>query len=141
MGGLHEGHLSLVRRSLAACGFTTVSIFVNPTQFGPHEDLSRYPRTWDADLASLADERADLVFAPTEDKIYPDGFSTYVEPPAVAQPLEGQFRPRHFHGVATVVLKLFHLVAPDIAFFGQKDYQQARVIQDMVRDLESGTAD
>ncbi len=136
MGALHEGHLSLVRRSVSECDLTVVTIFVNPTQFGPHEDFSRYPRTLDSDLETLADARADLVFVPFADQMYPEGFSTYVEPPEVARPLEGICRPGHFRGVATVVLKLFNLVAADIAFFGQKDYQQARVIQDMTRDLD-----
>ena len=136
MGALHEGHLSLVRRSVAECDITVVTIFVNPTQFGPQEDLSRYPRTMETDLALLAQERTDFVFAPAADEVYPKGFSTYVEPPAVSQPLEGQCRPGHFRGVATVVLKLFNLVAADVAYFGQKDFQQARVIQDMVRDLD-----
>ncbi len=136
MGALHEGHLSLVRRCVATCDFTVVTIFLNPTQFGPREDLSKYPRTEQADVALLAREQVDLVFAPPARAIYPEGFSTYVEPPAIAQPLEGQCRPGHFRGVATVVLKLFNLVAADRAFFGQKDYQQARVIQDMVRDLD-----
>jgi pantoate--beta-alanine ligase len=136
MGALHEGHLSLVRRSVALCDVTVVTIFVNPTQFGPTEDFSQYPRTMEADLQMLCRERADLVFAPTPDQIYRPGFSTYVEPPAVAQPLEGLCRPGHFRGVATIVLKLFHLVGADVAFFGRKDFQQARVIQTMVDDLD-----
>jgi pantoate--beta-alanine ligase len=121
MGALHEGHLSLVRRSVAECDFTVVTIFVNPTQFGPHEDFARYPRTFEADLAGLAREQTDLVYAPTVDQIYRPGFSTYVEPPAVSLPLEGVCRPGHFRGVATIVLKLFHLIPADVAYFGQKD--------------------
>ncbi len=136
MGALHEGHLSLVRRSVATCDFTVATIFVNPTQFGPQEDFSQYPRTEDADRALLAREKVDLIFAPPANVIYPAGFSTYVEPPAVARPLEGECRPGHFRGVATIVLKLFNLVNADRAFFGQKDYQQSRVIEDMVRDLD-----
>ncbi|MFO7905069.1 MAG: pantoate--beta-alanine ligase [Planctomycetota bacterium] len=135
MGALHEGHLSLVRRGVSECDFTVVTIFVNPTQFGPREDFARYPRSLDTDLALLAKERANLVFAPEADTMYPEGFSTHVEPPSVAGPLEGEFRPGHFRGVVTIVLKLFHLIAADVAYFGQKDYQQARVIQDMARDL------
>lgn len=135
MGALHEGHLSLVRQCVSSCDFTVVTIFVNPTQFGPHEDYSQYPRTWETDLELLRRERVNLVFAPAVETMYPDGFSTGVQPPAVAEPLEGACRPGHFQGVATVVLKLFQLVPADAAFFGQKDYQQSRVIQDMVRDL------
>lgn len=135
MGALHDGHLSLVRASRARCAATAVTIFVNPTQFGPHEDLTRYPRTWEADLESLAEARADLVFAPPVELMYPAGFSTYVEPPEVARPWEGVCRPTHFRGVATVVLKLFHLLPADVAFFGQKDFQQCLVVRRMVRDL------
>ncbi|MHB8862710.1 MAG: pantoate--beta-alanine ligase [Pirellulaceae bacterium] len=136
MGALHEGHLSLVRRSVAQCELTIVTIFVNPTQFGPQEDFRRYPRTWEADLQLLARAQADVVYAPTVDQIYCRGFSTYVEPPQVAHPLEGQCRPGHFRGVATIVLKLFHLIPADVAYFGQKDYQQSQVIQAMARDLD-----
>jgi len=136
MGALHEGHLSLVRTSVTACDLTVVTIFVNPTQFGPSEDFARYPRTLEADLQMLGRERADVVFAPTADQVYRAGFSTYVDPPDVARPLEGRCRPGHFRGVATIVLKLFHLIPADMAFFGQKDYQQARVIRAMVEDLD-----
>jgi pantoate--beta-alanine ligase len=135
MGALHEGHLSLVRRSRAECAGTVATIFVNPTQFGPREDLTRYPRDLEADLQLLAREGVDLVFAPSAEEMYPRGFSTYVEPPEVARLWEGACRPGHFRGVATVVMKLFHLIPADVAFFGQKDYQQLRVIQQMVRDL------
>jgi len=134
MGALHAGHLSLVDASRGQCGYTVVTIYVNPTQFAPHEDFARYPRTLQADLALLAG-RADLVFAPTDEEVYPAGYSTWVEVGSVAQPLEGQFRPTHFRGVATIVLKLFNMVQPDVAYFGQKDYQQALVVQQMVRDL------
>lgn len=136
MGALHEGHLSLVRRARAACDIAVATIFVNPTQFGPKEDFSKYPRTLDSDLAMLKSEGTDLVFVPEKDAIYPPGFSTYVEPPAVATTLEGAARPGHFRGVATVVLKLFHLVPAHIAFFGQKDFQQSLVIRRMVCDLD-----
>lgn len=135
MGALHEGHLSLVRASHAECSFTAVTIFVNPTQFGPNEDLDRYPRTWQADLDALAREDVDLVFAPQAAEIYPPGFSTFVEPPAAAAPWDGACRPGHFRGVATVVLKLFHLIPADFAYFGQKDFQQTLVIRRMVADL------
>lgn len=139
MGALHEGHLSLVRKSVAECDCTIVTIFVNPTQFGPQEDFEEYPRNLDTDVALLAEEKANVVFAPPTHRMYPEGFSTYVEPPTVAQPLEGLCRPGHFRGVATIVLKLFNLVPADTAYFGQKDYQQSRVIEDMARDLNVPT--
>lgn len=135
MGALHEGHLSLVRASRQACDVTVVTIFVNPTQFGPHEDLETYPRTLDADLDKLAELGVDLVFAPSNEEIYPPGFTTYVDPPSVSERLEGACRPGHFRGVATVVLKLFNIVPAHMAFFGEKDYQQSVVIRSMVRDL------
>jgi pantoate--beta-alanine ligase len=135
MGALHEGHLSLVRASKAECGLTVVSIYVNPTQFGPQEDLAKYPRTLASDMAALAALDTDVVFAPSDGEMYPDGCGTWVEPGRAAEPLEGQCRPGHFRGVATVVLKLFDIVQPDAAFFGQKDYQQALVIRRMVIDL------
>jgi len=136
MGALHEGHLSLVRRSVSRGDLVVVTIFVNPTQFGPSEDFAKYPRTLESDLALLAEAEADVVFAPAADQIYRPGFSTYVEPPEVAHPLEGRCRPGHFRGVATIVLKLFHLVPADVAYFGQKDFQQTRVIETMVEDLD-----
>jgi pantoate--beta-alanine ligase len=135
MGALHEGHLSLVRASRAECGLTAVSIYVNPTQFGPTEDLDKYPRTLAADLEALARCGADLVFAPTNAEMYPAGFDTWVEVGAAARPWEGECRPGHFRGVTTVVLKLLNQVRPDVAYFGQKDYQQALVIRRMVADL------
>ena len=135
MGALHEGHLSLVRAAQEQCEYVAVTIFVNPTQFAPTEDFSQYPRTIEEDLQALRDLNVDLVFMPEKDHLYPEGFSTYVLPPAVADPLEGQFRPEHFRGVATIVLKLFNLLPADIAFFGQKDYQQCQVIRRMVEDL------
>ena len=135
MGALHEGHLSLVQASKDQCDLTVVSIYVNPSQFGPREDLAKYPRTLQADLEALAALEAELVFAPTDKEMYPEGFCTWVEPGAVAEPLEGQCRSGHFRGVATVVLKLLEIVRPDAAYFGQKDFQQALVIRRMIRDL------
>ena len=136
MGALHEGHLSLVRKAKEQCDCVVVSIFVNPTQFGPQEDFSQYPRTLDADCELLRRENVDFVFAPPVDAMYPKGFETSVDVGSIAGPLEGRFRPGHFRGVATVVLKLFNMVQPDAAFFGQKDFQQVRVIQKMVADLD-----
>jgi len=135
MGALHAGHLSLVHIARQHAKIVVATIFVNPTQFGPHEDFGKYPRTLDADLQALSDARCNLVFVPSQADIYPPGFSTYVEPPAVAQPLEGVCRPGHFRGVATVVLKLFHVVPAHVACFGQKDFQQLLVIRRMVEDL------
>lgn len=135
MGALHEGHLSLVRAAREACDVTIVTIFVNPAQFGPHEDLDQYPRTMEDDLAALRELDVDLVFAPSREELYPEGFATYVEPPSIAQGYEGSFRPGHFRGVTTVVLKLFNIIPASMAFFGQKDYQQYRVIEQMVKDL------
>jgi len=135
MGALHDGHLSLVENSQQECDVTVTTIFVNPTQFGPQEDLDKYPRTLARDLELLAGPPASHVFVPSQEEIYPPGFSTFVDPPAVALPLEGAARPGHFRGVATVVLKLFNLVQPDVAYFGQKDYQQCLVVRRMVEDL------
>lgn len=135
MGALHDGHLSLVRRGQSLADDVVVSIFVNPTQFGPSEDFSRYPRTFQRDIELLSAESVAMVFAPTAGQMYADRFSTSISPPAVASPLEGLFRPGHFSGVCTVVLKLFQIVPAQVAVFGQKDFQQARVIQDMVADL------
>jgi len=135
MGALHAGHLALVQRSREECDVTVVTIFVNPTQFGPHEDFGKYPRTFEADCALLRDLKTDLVFVPTPELLYPAGFSCYVDPPAVSLPLEGTCRPGHFRGVATVVLKLFQILPATISYFGQKDYQQLAVIRHMVEDL------
>jgi pantoate--beta-alanine ligase len=135
MGALHEGHISLVRAAKAQCDATVVTIFVNPSQFGQGEDLAKYPRTLEADLAKLAACGADLVLAPASDDVYRPGHTTWVEVGAVAERLEGKFRPGHFRGVATIVLKLFNMSRAEVAFFGQKDYQQALVIQQMVEDL------
>ncbi|MCA9125710.1 MAG: pantoate--beta-alanine ligase [Planctomycetales bacterium] len=135
MGALHQGHLSLATRSCQECDITAVTIFVNPTQFGPHEDFSRYPRTLEQDLKMLQELGVDLVFTPSNERLYPNGYSTYVSPPDVAKPLEGVFRPGHFRGVATIVLKLFQILPANIAYFGQKDFQQLVVIQRMAEDL------
>lgn len=135
MGALHEGHLSLVRASKAECEFTVVSIYVNPTQFGPGEDLDKYPRTLDADLDALARCGVEAVLVPSDEEVYPEGHATRVEVAGVAEPLEGACRPGHFCGVATIVLKLLNMVQPDVAYFGQKDYQQWLVIRRMVEDL------
>ncbi len=139
MGALHEGHLSLVRAARKACDAVAVSLFVNPTQFGPNEDLARYPRTFDADCALLEAEGVDLLFAPTPAEMYPaHGLGTFVEVPGLSDRLDGQSRPGHFRGVATVVAKLFHIISPDRAYFGQKDAAQVAVLQAMVRDLDFG---
>jgi pantoate--beta-alanine ligase len=135
MGALHAGHAALIRAARAECGYVVVSIFVNPTQFGPNEDYARYPRTWEADCLLCAHEGVDLIFAPSVEEIYPPPYRTYVEVQELDEHLCGAKRPGHFRGVCTVVLKLFHIVQPDVAYFGQKDYQQARIIQQMVRDL------
>lgn len=135
MGYLHEGHLSLVRRSKGENSTTAVSIFVNPTQFGPREDLARYPRDLPRDLALLEKEGTDLVFAPETEEVYPPGCSTWVVVEGVTERLEGASRPGHFRGVATVVAKLLNLMKPQRAYFGQKDAQQLAVIRKMVRDL------
>ena len=136
MGYLHEGHMSLVRGARADNDHVAVSIFVNPTQFGPNEDFAAYPRDTDRDLALLRDAGVDLVFMPTVEAMYPPGAMTYVDPGPVSQHLEGQFRPGHFRGVATIVLKLFEIVRPTRAYFGRKDAQQLVVIKAMVRDLD-----
>lgn len=135
MGALHQGHLSLVAESQKACDLTVVTIFVNPTQFAPGEDFSKYPRTLDADLELLSEFDPVWVLVPEVDAMYPPGSTTEVKAPEIALPLEGTFRPIHFDGVATIVLKLFQVAPADAAYFGQKDYQQVRVIEEMVRDL------
>ncbi len=135
MGYLHEGHLALVRWARGDCDAVAVSIFVNPTQFGPNDDFARYPRDADRDLGLLAKEGVDLVFMPRGEEMYPPGFSSWVEVGRLTERLEGAFRPAHFRGVATVVTKLFNIVQPTRAYFGQKDAQQAAVIKRMVRDL------
>ncbi|PWH12556.1 MAG: pantoate--beta-alanine ligase [Anaerolineae bacterium] len=135
MGYLHEGHLSLVQRARQECASVAVSIFVNPTQFGPNEDLSRYPRNIERDLKLLETACADLVWLPTNEVMYPTGFQTWVTVETLTAPLEGAMRPGHFRGVTTVVSKLFNAVRPDKAYFGQKDAQQAAVIRQMTNDL------
>jgi pantoate--beta-alanine ligase len=137
MGALHAGHVSLIRAARAETGFVVVSIFVNPTQFVPGEDFARYPRPLNEDLALCAHEAVDLVFVPAVETMYPPGSRTFVEVRELQDVLCGSSRPGHFRGVTTVVLKLFNIVQPDIAYFGQKDYQQARIIQQMVSDMNA----
>jgi pantoate--beta-alanine ligase len=135
MGALHEGHLSLVRAARAKSDVVAVSIFVNPTQFGPNEDFTRYPRDLDKDRALLEREGVDVVFAPSAEEMYPSGATTWVTVEGLSDRLCGKSRPGHFRGVATVVAKLFNIVEPDFAFFGQKDAAQIAVIKRMARDL------
>ena len=139
MGALHEGHLSLVREARRMCDVIVVSVFVNPTQFGPGEDFEHYPRDLTKDTALLTDYNVDYIFAPTVEEIYPKGFSTYVNVEGLSEQLEGASRPGHFRGVATVVTILLNTVRPDFAFFGQKDAQQALVIKRLVKDLAFDT--
>jgi len=136
MGFLHEGHLSLIRAARKAGDVLVVSIFVNPAQFGPAEDLDSYPRDLERDLQLCEGEGTDIVFTPPAEEIYPDGYSTWVEETELSRGLCGAARPGHFRGVTTVVLKLFNIVSPDVAFFGRKDYQQFKVISKMARDLD-----
>ena len=135
MGALHAGHASLLKRSRAENPVSVLSIFVNPTQFGPNEDLASYPRDLERDQNLCLEADASVLFLPEVAEIYPTGFQTHVEPGRLAEPLCGRFRPGHFRGVATVVAKLFNIVEPDLAFFGQKDFQQTVVIRRMARDL------
>lgn len=139
MGALHEGHLSLVREAQKKCSPVVVSIFVNPKQFGPSEDFNKYPRTMDADRAALENLRVDYLFAPPPEEIYPHGFRTAVIVDGLGDRLEGRSRPGHFRGVTTVVLKLFEIVQPRLAFFGRKDAQQVRIIRQMTSDLNLDT--
>jgi pantoate--beta-alanine ligase len=137
MGALHAGHLSLIKAARSACDVVVVSIFVNPTQFGPNEDYERYPRTLDADLKLLEQEQVDFVFAPEKAEMYPRGDTgTLIEVPHIGDRLDGASRLGHFRGVATIVAKLFHITLPDMAFFGQKDAAQVAVLRAMVRDLD-----
>lgn len=138
MGALHGGHLSLVDIARRHCDVVVVSIFVNPLQFDRDDDLAGYPRPVESDLRLCRDAGVDAVYAPTPDAMYRPGFQTFVEPGMLAHPLEGAGRPGHFRGVATVVAKLFNAVRPDVAVFGQKDYQQLAVIRRMARDLDTG---
>jgi pantoate--beta-alanine ligase len=135
MGALHDGHLSLVRAARAASGVVAASIFVNPTQFGPNEDLAKYPRSFDRDRALFEREGVDLLFAPSVEEMYPAGAVTWVTVDELSNKLDGRSRPGHFRGVTTIVSKLFHIVEPDLAFFGQKDAAQVAIIRRMVRDL------
>jgi pantoate--beta-alanine ligase len=135
MGALHEGHLSLVRAARAQCESVVVSIFVNPLQFGPNEDLAKYPRTFERDRELLERERVDILFAPSVEDMYPKDAVTYLTVEGMSEKLCGKSRPGHFRGVTTVVAKLFHIVEPDLAFFGQKDAAQCAIIRRMVRDL------
>ncbi|MDA1000783.1 MAG: pantoate--beta-alanine ligase [bacterium] len=138
MGAFHEGHLSLIRRAKNECRGILVSIFVNPAQFGPGEDLSSYPQTFDADIEACRREGVHLVYAPMASTMYPEGFGTWVEPSSLAAGLCGPFRPGHFRGVVTVVAKLLTACRPDRAYFGEKDYQQLMVIRRMAEDLDLG---
>jgi pantoate--beta-alanine ligase len=135
MGALHEGHLSLVREARRMCDVVVVSVFVNPAQFGPGEDFARYPRDLTNDTTKLSDYNVDYIFAPPVEEIYPKGFSTYVSVEGLSEPMEGNARPGHFRGVATVLTVLFNSIRPDFAFFGQKDAQQTLVVRRLVRDL------
>jgi pantoate--beta-alanine ligase len=139
MGALHEGHLSLVRAAQQQCAPVVVSIFVNPAQFGPKEDLAKYPRPIERDRALLEDLRVECLFAPTAAEIYPSDFRTFVEVGGLSERYEGRSRPGHFRGVATVVLKLFEIVQPHFAYFGRKDAQQARIVRQMASDLNLDT--
>ena len=136
MGALHAGHESLVSRARTECATVVVSVYVNPLQFGPSEDFAAYPRALEADAVALEKHRVDVLFAPSDEEIYPHGSLCTVEPGAIAQHLEGERRPGHFRGVATVVLKMFNLVRPDRAYFGQKDAQQLAVVRRMVADFD-----
>lgn len=136
MGAYHEGHLTLFRTAAAECDLVVASLFVNPAQFGPDEDYARYPRDEARDAALASGEGVALLFAPPPEEVYPAGFQTWVEVTDLGSVLEGAFRPGHFRGVATVCLKLFHMVAPDVAYFGEKDAQQVAVLRRMLRDLD-----
>jgi pantoate--beta-alanine ligase len=136
MGALHEGHLSLIRSSKNDNDITVVTIFVNPVQFGPHEDFKKYPRDTEGDLNKLSSVKADIVFLPDDNEMYPDGFATFVDIGSIGKILCGASRPEHFNGVATVVVKLFNIVMPDNAYFGQKDFQQTVIIKKIVTDLD-----
>jgi pantoate--beta-alanine ligase len=135
MGALHDGHLSLIREARRMCDVVVVSVFVNPTQFGPGEDFAHYPRDLTTDTAILTDYNVDYIFAPSPEEIYPKGFATYVTVDGLSEQLEGASRPGHFRGVATVVTILLNIVRPDFAFFGQKDAQQTIIVKRLIRDL------
>jgi len=135
MGYFHEGHLSLMRRARQECDVVVISIYVNPLQFGPREDFDRYPRDLQRDLKMAEEVGVDIVFAPSDEDMYPEGYQTFVEVTELTRSLEGFYRPGHFRGVTTVVAKLFNIVLPHKAYFGEKDFQQLRVVQRLVRDL------
>ncbi len=135
MGALHQGHLSLVRAARAQADLVVASIFVNPRQFGPNEDFAKYPRSLESDSAQLSAEKTDYLFCPSVEEMYPSGATAWVRVEGISDKLDGRSRPGHFHGVTTVVAKLFNIVQPDLAFFGQKDAAQAAIIRKMVRDL------
>jgi pantoate--beta-alanine ligase len=135
MGALHAGHLSLIAAARRECDYVVASIFVNPTQFGPKEDFTKYPRPLDADLKLCAEAGVDAIFHPATETMYPEGYVTYVHVTGLSEVLEGKFRPGHFRGVTTIVLKLFHIVPADFAYFGQKDYQQQMIIRRMCDEL------
>ncbi len=139
MGALHQGHASLIRAAAASCGATAVTVFVNPTQFGPNEDFARYPRTFDADCTLAQAQGADVTFAPAVDEIYPEGAATFVEVEDIGDRLDGVSRPKHFRGVSTVVAKLFIATEADLAFFGQKDAAQVAILRRMTTDLRLAT--
>jgi len=139
MGALHEGHLALLKRARQECAPVIASIFLNPKQFGPNEDLAKYPRPFESDVDKLISVSTDALFAPEPADVYPEGFSTYVHVEGLSERLEGRTRPGHFQGVTTVVLKLLEIVQPHFAYFGRKDAQQVRLIQQMVRDLNLDT--
>lgn len=138
MGALHDGHRALIRQARLRCDALVVSLFVNPTQFGPQEDLAKYPRTLPQDRALCRAEGVDVCFEPTAQAMYPEGFQTIVTLPTIARRWEGERRPHHFSGVATVVTKLFGMVRPQLAFFGQKDFQQSALVRQLVKDLNLG---
>lgn len=140
MGALHAGHLSLVQRAKGDCDVVVVSIFVNPTQFGPQEDYAKYPRDSSRDMQLTSNGGVDALFMPSNEEIYPAGFQTWVDVTEISQPLEGARRPGHYRGVATIVTKLLNIVQPDIAYFGQKDYQQFLVVERLARDLNMSAA-
>ena len=135
MGALHEGHLALVKRAKKAGDIVIVSIYVNPAQFGPTEDLAKYPRTFKDDRQKLSNLKVDYLFCPTNDIMYPEGYETYIQVEKMSTVLEGKFRPVFFRGVVTIVTKLFNIVQPDVAIFGQKDYQQSVIVRKLVKDL------
>jgi pantoate--beta-alanine ligase len=136
MGCLHQGHCALIKRSAMENDITVLSIFLNPTQFSCREDFARYPKCWEADTAEAEEAGTTVVFAPKENQLYPSGFQTYVDVRELAKPLCGESRPGHFVGMATIVLKLFNIVQPNRAYFGQKDYQQVCIVKQMIRDLD-----